>query len=309
MKKYNQEEFLKRAKEKHGNKYNYDKVIYVNSQTKIILTCDKNHEFSVRPDMHLNRGDGCLVCSRNQRIKTNDSFLNQLKELHPDKFDYSLTEYKGVYKEVKIICKQHGEFSITPNSILKGRSCPNCNTYNKMSAEQFIEKCKKIHNGKYIYDEKFKYINSRTNAEIFCPKHGYFQQLPSNHLRGHACNKCENRSKSELIIENILNSNLINFKTEYKFNGLRYIYPLRFDFAIFDESDNLKYLIEFNGRQHYEFVKKFHENESNFNVYKERDRIKMDYCKKNNIKIFIIKYNDNIEEQLKKIISGYEENF
>jgi hypothetical protein len=308
MKKSSQEDFLKKAKVKHGNKFNYDKAVYVNSLTKVILTCENNHEFTVRPDMHINRGDGCPICRNNQRTKSNEKFLEEIKKICSDKYDFSLVDYKGVYQKVTLICKEHGQFQITPNSISKCHSCPSCNTYNKMNSEQFIEKAKKIHNNKYIYDHRFRYINSRNNVEILCPKHGYFQQLANNHLRGHACNKCENRSKSEIIIENILISKSINFKIEYKFFDLRYIYPLRFDFAIFDDENNLKYLLEFNGRQHYEFVRKFHVEEKNFEIYKERDKIKMDYCEKNNIKVFIIKYNDDIEKELEKIINENEEN-
>lgn len=308
MKKSNNYEFILRSIEKHGNKYNYDKVVYVNSQEKIILTCENGHEFAVRPDMHLNRGDGCRTCKNNKMIKNNIDFIKELNEKYSEKYDYTLVDYKGVYKKVTLICKEHGIFQKTPNSLLKGFTCPSCTEYNKMERENFIIKANLVHQNKYIYDERFEYKNSRNKVKILCEKHGYFFQVANNHLRGHGCNKCENRSKSEVIIENYLLTNSINFEIEYKFQDLRYKYPLRFDFAILDENLNIKYLLEFNGRQHYEFVRKFHVTEDNFEIYKERDRIKKEYCETMNIKLHIISFKENIIESLKKIVNENEKN-
>jgi len=303
MKKSNRSEFIEKSVEKHGSKFNYDSVVYVNSITKVKLICENGHEFSIRPDMHINRGDGCRICKNNKMNKSNIDFINQMKEKYSDKYDYSLVEYNGVYKDVTIICKEHGQFRKSPNSLLKGYTCPNCVKYNKLNRESFIIKANLVHENKYIYDESFVYKNSRSKVKILCAKHGYFYQLANNHLKGHGCNKCENRSKSEIIIEKYLISKSIVFETEFKFDGLRYKYPLRFDFAIFDDKNKVKYLIEFQGRQHFEFVKKFHENIQNFEVYKIRDEIKAKYCEDNKIKLFTIKYNENIENILEKIIS------
>lgn len=217
MKKSNKSEFVKRSVEKHGNKFDYDKVVYVNSQTKVTLICKNNHEFSVRPDMHLNQGHGCRTCKNNKMVKSNIDFITQLKEKYSDVYDYTLVDYQGVYTEVTLICKEHGKFQKTPNSLLKEFTCPSCTEYNKMNRESFIMKANLAHQDKYIYDKEFEYINSRNKVKILCDKHGYFFRVANNHLRGHGCNKCENRSKSEVIIENYLLSNSINFKIEYKF--------------------------------------------------------------------------------------------
>jgi len=55
--------------------------------------------------------------------------------------------------------------------------------------EQFIEQSIKIHNNFYSY-EKSIYINDRTKLKIKCPKHGYFWQIPTHHLKGSGCPKC-----------------------------------------------------------------------------------------------------------------------
>lgn len=54
-------EFSKRANKIHKEKYNYDKVEYVNNHTKIIITCNIHGDFFQNPHDHLN-GSGCPKC-------------------------------------------------------------------------------------------------------------------------------------------------------------------------------------------------------------------------------------------------------
>ena len=43
-----------------------------------------------------------------------------------------------------------------------------------------------------------------------------------------------------------------------------------------------------------------------FEVYKQRDFLKKEYCNKNNIPLHIIKYDEDINESLTKILNQYE---
>ena len=52
------EEFIKRAREVHGDKYDYSKVMYKNSKDKVSIVCNKHGEFLQAPDKHL-QGSGC----------------------------------------------------------------------------------------------------------------------------------------------------------------------------------------------------------------------------------------------------------
>jgi hypothetical protein len=143
-------------------------------------------------------------------------------------------------------------------------------------------------------------VNSRTKVKIICKKHGAFVQLANNHLRGSGCNKC-NRSLGELKIENILEERQVKYKTEFIFEELKYKYPLRFDFVIFN-NDVIEYLVEFNGKQHYNYYPVFHKSVKDFEESVIRDQLKIDYCKENNIKLYIIRYDDDLEVELEKII-------
>lgn len=66
-------------------------------------------------------------------------------------------------------------------------------------------------------------------------------------------------SRAEIKIEEILADAELNFKMEYSFPGLTSSNgkPLRFDFVIFDDDGNIDFIIEYQGKQHYEASPKF----------------------------------------------------
>ena len=67
MKKLTTEEFIKRVREIHGDKYDYSKVKYVNNRTKICIICPIHGEFWQTPSQHL-RGRGCIECGKTKQL-------------------------------------------------------------------------------------------------------------------------------------------------------------------------------------------------------------------------------------------------
>ena len=306
MKKYNTETWISKAILIHGDKYNYSKVNYINSITKIIINCIKHGDFAQRPDMHINKRYGCPKCKSDNMLKTNEFFLNSLisKNSYNYNYDYSKIDYNGCHSLVEIICKDHGNFFKTPRELLKGYGFPKCNNYNlKLTTEKFIRNAKLIHNNKYDYNNSI-YVNSRTKIEIICPNHGSFFQLANNHLCNHGCPNCD-KSKGENAIEIYLNKNKIIFKPQFTFPDLKYKNKLRFDFCIFDRDRKLLFLIEFNGIQHYIKNDFMHRTDEEYLLRQLMDKMKMDYCFKNNIPLHIIRYDEDIEERLGKILKVY----
>lgn len=59
--KLTQDEFIKRARDVHGDKYSYDKVVYTGALKKVIITCPVHGDFTIRPSEHL-KGRGCNKC-------------------------------------------------------------------------------------------------------------------------------------------------------------------------------------------------------------------------------------------------------
>lgn len=181
------EDFIKKSRETHGDKYNYDKSIYTGNKSKIIISCKKHGDFKQNAGDHM-YGYGCPICSGKGKV-TNDSFIERARLVHGDKYDYSKVEYKSNSTKICIICSIHGEFSQKPYVHLQGCGCPKCGGSLKLSTEKFIERAKKVHNNLYDYS-KVEYKNSKTSVEIFCKIHGYFSQAPGNHLQGQGCPTC-----------------------------------------------------------------------------------------------------------------------
>lgn len=181
-----QEDFINKAKEKYGDKYDYSKVEYTNSLTKVIVICPEHGEFLTRPGDFLH-GAGCPKCGINERsqkrTKTNEQFIEEAKKTHGEKYDYSKVEYKSNHKNVCIICPEHGEFWQSPKAHLHGQGCPKCSNHYTMTTEEFITKSKEKFGNKFDYS-KLVYKDCSTNITLICPEHGEFTCTPHSHLKG-----------------------------------------------------------------------------------------------------------------------------
>jgi hypothetical protein len=100
-------------------------------------------------------------------------------------------------------------------------------------------------------------------------------------------------SRGEIKIEDILRANGMNFQEEYSFDDLCSSNgrPLRFDFAIFDDDNQLMFLLEYQGIQHYIAKSKFGGN-SGLKKQQYNDMLKREYCKKHGIILVAIPYID-----------------
>lgn len=123
------------------------------------------------------------------------------------------------------------------------------------------------------------------------------------------------QSFNEVRIERILKNEKVNYKTQYTFDDC--INPntgrkLKFDFAVFDSRNNLKFLIEYDGEQHFygmRFTNNKKEREDRNRKIFAFDNIKNEYCKKNNIRLYRIDFTkkDNLEDIILTIIKNESE--
>ena len=183
--------FLEKAKEVHGDKYDYSKVEYVDSKTKVCIICPEHGEFWQEPAAHL-RGYNCPKCAN---IKRGDTFRDNLGnfikkavKVHGAKYDYSKVEYINAYTKVCIICPEHGEFYMLPQNHILGQGCPKC-AGRGLNTEEIIKKFIEVHGNKYDYS-KVKFHKMHEKVCIICPEHGEFWQTPSKHINGQNCPKC-----------------------------------------------------------------------------------------------------------------------
>lgn len=291
------DKFIKKSNEIHGNKYDYSLVDYKNSITKVKILCSEHGVFEQMPSNHIYSKQGCPSCYGNKKITTAE-FIKNAINVHGNKYDYSLVDYKNNFTKVKIICQEHGIFEQKPNGHLIQKSgCLKCSGKNLKTTEEFISFAKNIHGDLYDYS-LVDYNNSLTNIKIICKKHGIFEQRPDSHIcRNHGCPICKN-SKGEQIIIKILNDNNFSFVRQKEFYNCKDKKVLPFDFYL----PNQNLCIEYDGLQHFESVEYWGGIE-NLEYIQKHDQIKTNFCKDNNIKLIRIKYNRKLSSNdiLKKI--------
>ena len=122
-KKHTDASFIKKAREVHGDRYNYSLVKYTGNKNKVTVFCYEHGDFEQTPNDHLN-GRGCSKCADTKL--TNEYFVKKAREVHGDKYDYSLTNYTGNKNKVTVFCYEHGNFQQYPSNHLKGHGCPGC---------------------------------------------------------------------------------------------------------------------------------------------------------------------------------------
>ena len=249
--------FFYRASQRYNNFFDYSEFNYIDAKTKSVIICPLHGKFEQSPDKHLQGINPCPFCEQElkqkrtiermnneeyrkriseSKIKNKDIFLTKAFEKFGDKFEYDLTNYKGLMEEkIKIKCPIHGWFEKTPHVFLiSDFGCTDCgmehkNTSKTKSYESFVEEAMKVHNGKYRYPEsnRIYYENRDSIVDIECKEHGIFKKKAIKHLAGQGCFKCK---VIELVEQGVLvggyNSALFQ-KNKDIANKMGYLYYLR----------------------------------------------------------------------------------
>jgi hypothetical protein len=184
--KLNTEKFIEKSLKIH-NKYNYSSVNYKNNKTKVKIVCKEHGIFEQTPNNHL-LGQGCPKCDFSVKLNTND-FIKKCINIHKNKYDYSLVDYKNSNSMLHIICEKHGTFKQYAKNHLAGYGCQICAGNKKPTTDEFIEKSNIVHNFRYDYSNTF-YSKALSKVKIICREHGEFEQTPNKHLNGRGCQIC-----------------------------------------------------------------------------------------------------------------------
>lgn len=189
------ENFIRRAKVLHGDKYDYSETQYLNSYVKLKIKCSCGYTFHQLPHAHL-QGKGCYWCGHRERAKklsiTAEEFINRANIIHKGKYDYTKTSLNKSREKVTITCPDHGDFQTRIDQHLGGNNCPGCGVESRVKIvtktyETFVKQAQGVHGSVYDYS-KVEYINNRTKVCIICPLHGDFYQSPDQHINNK--NKC-----------------------------------------------------------------------------------------------------------------------
>jgi hypothetical protein len=286
MQKYTIESFCQKVIDIHGDKYDLSQFIFTTVKEKGKVICKEcGNEFYMSPS-DLFRNHGCPQCKfiklHNTFSKTTEEFINDAKNIHGDKYNYSKVNYINNKTKVTIICPIHGEFNILPTNLLRGQGCGQCSHSRKITQEEFIQRARTVHGDKYNYS-KVHYINREIKVKIICPIHGEFEIMPYKHLIGQGCKQCR-QSHLETFVKQWLEDNQINYENEYKNDWLG---RQTLDFYLPD----YKIGIECQGIQHLKPIP-FYGGDEKFKYVEQLDETKYGKCQQNHVNIIYV-----IEEQ------------
>lgn len=171
-KKLHQDEIIKRFIEKHGSTYNYFKVIYKNIWSKVRIICPEHGEFYMTPAHHI-KGQGCPICGKIKndlsKYLTQEEVIKRFKDVHKNRYDYSLVNYKKIDDKVCIICPEHGEFWQLPYVHMHGCGCPRCKS---SKLENKIYNFLMEENIDFIYQYQLDFLyngKSHPSVDFFIP--------------------------------------------------------------------------------------------------------------------------------------------
>lgn len=124
-----------------------------------------------------------------------EEFVAKARGVHGDMYIYDGAEYTKSNKNIRIVCRVHGEFPQLPNNHLRGGGCLECGKLTtgdklRLRTTDFVAKAVAVHGNTYDYSQ-VDYKLTSSNVTIVCKLHGEFQQSPLNHLMGKGCKGCK----------------------------------------------------------------------------------------------------------------------
>jgi hypothetical protein len=186
-KKLTIKEFIFKAKQIHGDKYDYSKTKYNGSHNPVTINCLRHGKFTQSALSHIYTGRGCPICGREKCELawkyTQEEFLHRSNQVHGKIYDYSKANYKHNNIKIEIICPKHGSFFPTPNNFLNNKSgCPSCNT---SVGEELISKTLQNKNLQFDYQKRFPTCRSKNNRmlsfDFYIPSHNLLIEYDGEH--------------------------------------------------------------------------------------------------------------------------------
>jgi hypothetical protein len=184
------DDFIINSQARFGNKFSYEKTVYIDRFSELVVTCDVHDDIILTPEQHRWSKHGCPKCDYEiPRAKKKQVVLDKARRIHGDLYDYSRVVFTNTSDKVEIGCSAHGSFwQSLYDHVNKRNRCPHCANAPDTFAE-FVSKARKVHGDRYSYCED-SYQTTASIITISCSKHGEFPQRAASHLSGSKCKKC-----------------------------------------------------------------------------------------------------------------------
>lgn len=204
-----QEVIIERIRQRFGDRFGLEKLIFVSTKCKITLICPVHGEFEKLPLSFINSEAGCPKCAHIARNKAHeigfDVFLERAMLAHPNAgYIYFQDSFVNMTTKTPILCPHtgHGIYWQDPGQHVLGHGCPACGKESMAKAinlgtERFIEMAIAAHpNVKHDYS-LVNYVHCETPVLIGCPRGHWFFQVPRTHLSGYGCPTCGDANQAK----------------------------------------------------------------------------------------------------------------
>ena len=243
---------------------------YINSTTKLILQCDKGHQYNTVFLNFKRRQSRCPICSRNQRLT-----YNYIKNfIENEGYTLLSKEYKNVNTELLIECNNGHQYKTKFDYFRSKRRCPVCYG-NKKHTYNYVKDYIKSKGYRLL---SLSYKNSTSKIDVQCEKGHQYKITFGAFQQGHRCLRCWSKStssKGERDVQQFVQSMGINIVENDRTQIINPLtgYNLELDIWI----PIMKKDIEYNGKY-------WHDN-----PYQTiKDKIKKQQCKQKGIDLLII---------------------
>lgn len=208
------DEYIESLPEKFKEKYDYQDTIYKGSREAIEFLCPIHGLQTMKANKHKSSKHGCRLCAKEcasylKKKKGYNSFVSKSKEVHGDKYDYTLVNYICSTENVEIVCPIHGSFFQTPHKH-RTSGCSKCSKEKHISALRKTE-ADMLKESRSKFGNKFEldltnYVNLYSPIKIKCPVHGWVEYKWNLHISSDlGCPECfkesEKRSNNRISLE------------------------------------------------------------------------------------------------------------
>ena len=270
------------------------KMIKKNSRTYCTCKCDCGNIKDIRADAissGITQSCGCLQRERS-KAKAEDLTGRQfgLWTVIEQRPKPDTTKNRGAYWLCRCKC---GKEKVVWGKSLKDSTSTSCGCH--LNAKPQIDLTNQ-HFGKLTVVKRIKEINKAPVWECKCECGNITYASTASLRSGHKMSCDCLISKGEYKIESILLEHNIKYKKQYIFDDLCSPFggKLRFDFAILDEQNNIKCLIEYQGNQHFYCDKDKQwagwNTKEHLQQVQEYDKLKEQYCQQHNLNLITISY-------------------
>lgn len=282
MRRLTRDEFIRRSRVVHGNKYDYSQSEIASATAKVVIICPKHGPFEQSPSVHYSQGCGCPPCAGKRRVT-----LEDMQRHAADKGGACLsTSYVNSTTPLRWRCAEGHTWKATPSNIAKtnGTWCPKCAGVAPRNLKQMIQIAKE-RGGACLSTE---YTSLRNKLQWRC-KNGHEFAMASSHVihRNQWCPRCS-RYVSERICRAMFEA---LFKSRFPKANPSWLTTLKGNQAELDGfCAKLGLAFERHGEQHYRKVRHFHRTTEAFELRRQDDAHKLKLCTEHGVHLFVIPY-------------------